>query len=272
MVCVVSYANFNFTKKINAEINHLFSQLDLKAANVVTDEMISDLPVPVQKWLINSGIIGKVNVQSVYLKQKALMKMKPEQDEWSEAVAEQHIITQAPAFVWTVNMRVISFIKVVGRDKFENGKGEMLIKILSLLPVVNIKDNEKINTAALQRYLGEIAWIPSEALSPNIAWEEIDEFSARATMTYKGTTGSGTFYFDKSGNFEKFSAMRYMGGEVDAQLKEWTIVAEESTVMNGVHIPVQMTATWKLDKGDWTWLKLELTEILYNMEKKGEVE
>ena len=143
----------------------------------------------------------------------------------------------------------------------------MLIKILSLVPVVNIKDNEKINTAALQRYLGEIAWFPTEALSPNIAWEKIDEFSARATMTYKGTTGSGTFYFDESGNFEKFTAMRYMGGEEDSQLKEWTIVAKESTVMNGINIPVNMTATWKLDNGDWTWLRLELTDISYNIEK-----
>ena len=42
-------------------------------------------------------------------------------------------------------MQMAPCIEVVGRDKFENGKDEMLIKILSLLPVVNIKDNEKIN-------------------------------------------------------------------------------------------------------------------------------
>jgi hypothetical protein len=159
------------------------------------------------------------------------------------------------------------FKVVVGRDKFENGKGEMLIKVLSLLPVVNIKGNAKINTAALQRYLGEIVWFPSEAVSPYITWETINDFSARATMTYKGITGSGTFFFDESGNFEKFTAMRYMGGEEDSQLKEWTIVARESTDMNGINIPVNMTATWKLENGDWTWLQLELTDISYNVGK-----
>jgi hypothetical protein len=176
-------------------------------------------------------------------------------------------MTRSPAFIWTVNMRMAPFLEVVGRDKFENGTGEMLIKILSLLPVVNIKDNEKINTAALQRYLGEIVWFPSGALSPYIVWEQIDDSSARATMRYKGTTGSGTFHFDESGNFEKFSAMRYMDGEEDAELREWTIAAQESAVMNGVHIPVQMTATWKLDSGDWNWLRLEITEISYNIEE-----
>jgi hypothetical protein len=229
--------------------------------------MISNLPVSVQKWLNSSGIIGREKIQSVYLTQKALMKMRPGQEEWLEAEAEQYIITQAPAFMWTVNIRVGPFTAVVGRDKFERGKGEMLIKVLSLLPVVNVKDNDKINEAALQRYLGEIAWFPTEALSPHIAWEKIDDLSARATMTYEGTTGSGTFYFDESGKFEKFTAMRYMGGEEDSQLKEWAIVARESADMNGINIPVNMTATWKLDNGDWTWLQLELADISYNVGK-----
>jgi len=267
LTCVVACASFSLTKTIDTEVKDLLTQSGLKPAQVITSEMVSNMPFPVQKWLNSSGIIGKENIQSVYLRQKALMKMKPEQDEWSEAEAEQYITTQAPAFIWTVNMRMGPFTVVVGRDKFENGKGEMLIKILSLLPIVNIKGNEKINTAALQRYLGEIAWFPSEALSPNIAWENINDFSARATMTYKGTTGSGTFYFDESGNFEKFTAMRYMGGGEDSQLKEWTIVAKESTEMNGINIPVNMTVTWKLDNRDWTWLRLELTDISYNVEK-----
>jgi hypothetical protein len=267
LTCVVACAHFNFTQRTDEELSRMFSQKEMGPAYVVTEEMVSDLPDPVRKWLTNSGIVGKKNIQSVHLRQKALIKMNPDRNDWSVAEAEQYFITHAPTFIWTVNMRMAPFIKVAGRDKFENGRGEMLIKILSLLPVVNVKDNEKINTAALQRYLGEIVWFPSGALSPYIAWEKIDDFSAKATMSYRGTTGSGTFHFNESGNFEKFSAMRYMDGEEDAQLKEWIIVAQESAVMNGVHIPVHMTATWKLDGGDWNWLRLEITEIYYNFEQ-----
>jgi hypothetical protein len=159
---------------------------------------------------------------------------------------------------------MLPFVNVAGRDKFIEGKGEMLIKIFSLFPVVNSRDNEKIHTGTIQRYLGEIVWFPSAAVSPYITWEAIDDFSAKAFMTYKGTTGRGIFYFNEKGDFIKYSAQRYMGSEEDAKRKEWIITVRESTVMNGIKIPVKMDATWKLESGDWTWLKLEITDIDYN--------
>lgn len=38
----------------------------------------------------------------------------------------------------------------------------------------------------------------------------------------------------------------------------------EHVVMNGVKIHVKVTATWKLDEGDWAWLKLQIKDIKYN--------
>jgi hypothetical protein len=161
-------------------------------------------------------------------------------------------------------MQMMPFIDVSGRDKFIEGKGEMLIKILSLIPIVNIGDNEKINTGAIQRYLGEIVWFPAGALSPYITWEKIDDLSARATISYKGIKGSGVFYFNEEGDFIKFSAQRYMGGDDDAVLREWIITANESRILNGIKIPVKCEATWKLESGNWTWLKLEISDLEYN--------
>jgi hypothetical protein len=140
----------------------------------------------------------------------------------------------------------------------------MLIKVLSLLPVVDQKENEKINISTLQRYLAEIVWFPSTALNPSVSWEEINDFSAKATMNYNGTMGSGVFYFDEDGNFTKFSAMRYMSGEENAELREWIVEVKESKVMEGIKIPVKIHAIWNLDEGEWNWLQLELTYIKYD--------
>ncbi len=83
-------------------------------------------------------------------------------------------------------------------------------------------------------------------------------------MTYKGTTGSALFYFNDKGDFVKFSAMRYMGTEDNAQLKEWIITFHEYSVYGGIKIPVKGEATWKLDNGDFTWYKLEVYDVEYN--------
>jgi hypothetical protein len=264
LVSIVAFAAFNFDRNISQEIDNMFSQNIFKDQNTITAEMITHLPTPVQNWITNSGLIGKERIYAVRLKQKALMKMKPEQEKWTDANAEQYFTVDKPAFIWKVEMQMMPFMDIVGRDRFFEGKGEMFIKVFSLIPVVNSRDNEKINSGTIQRYLGEIVWFPSAALIPYITWQKIDDFSAKASITYNGTTGSGVFYFDEDGNFTKYIAQRYMGTDDDALLKEWIITVNENKIINGIKIPVKMEATWKLEGGDWTWLKIEITDIEYN--------
>jgi hypothetical protein len=263
VLIIVVYSTFNFGKIVNAETSRLIKNSDNSTSTVVVDSMIIELPNVVRKWLLNSGIMGKDQINSVYLEQDLQMLMKPNQKEWNKAKAQQYFTTDPPAFNWSVNLKMNSFLEVVGRDKFEDGKGEMIIKLLSLIPVANSKQNEKINQATLQRYLAEIVWFPSAALSPYITWKSIDEFSAKATMEYNGTKGSGTFYFDKDGNFEKFKAMRYQDSNAIDPI-EWTVIATKIEERNGINIPVACEASWKLESGNWTWLKLKINHITYN--------
>lgn len=264
VVAIVALAQLGFERKVSAEIDALFSQMEGMARTPVTNEMVERLPAPVRKWLNKANVIGEEKIYTVRLKQKAQMKLKPEQDTWTEGNAEQYFTIDLPAFIWRVRMKMMPLVSISGRDKFVEGQGEMLIKILSLFPVADVSGNEKINSGALQRYLAEIVWFPSAALSPYITWREIDDYSAKATMTYKGTSGSGVFHFDKDGHFVRFSTWRYMGGDEEAVLKEWIVTVNESRIINSVYIPVKMAATWKLESGDWTWLKLEITDIEYN--------
>lgn len=55
--------------------------------------------------------------------------------------------------------------------------------------------------------------------------------------------------------------MRYMGTEEDYQLKEWIITLNEYAVYGGIKIPVKGEATWKLDKGSFTWYELEVYDV-----------
>ncbi|SMO91901.1 hypothetical protein SAMN06265379_11530 [Saccharicrinis carchari] len=264
LVAAFSLSQVVFNQKISNEISQLIGQSGGFETPKVTTEQLAGLPSPVAKWLKVSGVVGKEKIHSVWLSQKAKMKMKPGQENWNSATAEQYITVQKPAFVWKVKLNMSPFIKITGRDKFVDGKGEMQIKIFSLVNIVNEK-GVKMDEGTLQRYLGEIVWFPSAALSPFITWEEIDSRWAKATMDYKGTKGSGTFHFNEKGDFIQYSTLRYKGNEPDALRCEWVIDVKEHAVINGVGIPVKMTATWKLDEGDWTWLKLQIEDIKYNL-------
>jgi hypothetical protein len=266
LATIIGYSSFNFNHKIKEERIRLLENSQIKTQEIVTEKALLTLPPIVQKWLMNSGVIGKKLISNVHLTQELQLKMKPEQTSWNQGTAEQYFTIEPPAFNWSINTKMNSILSVVGRDKFEDGKGEMIIKLLSIIPVANAKNDEKINQATLQRYLAEIVWFPSASLSKAITWECIDDFSARAIMDYRGTKGSGEFHFDKEGNFEKFVAMRYRDSN-DTEPAKWTVTATKTENRNGIKIPVECEASWELEGGKWTWLKLKITDIEYNVKE-----
>jgi len=263
-VALVSLSSCSINKMIARETEEILDAAKISDPVIITKTDIQELPAPVQQWMRSTGIIGKPAINNARVCQKALMKMKPEQQDWQTAEAEQYTTMSPPAFVWTVNMKMAPLIKIRGRDKFVAGKGEMLIKLISLINVVNEKGS-RMDESTIQRFLGELVWFPSVALSPYISWEAIDDTSAKATMTYKETTGSGTFYFNENGDFVKFVALRFMGNKPDAKRYPWVLTVEDYAVFEDINVPSKMKATWKLDKGDWTWLDLEITSIEYNI-------
>ncbi|NMC42135.1 MAG: hypothetical protein GYA43_13355 [Bacteroidales bacterium] len=264
LVSLVSFGRFSFQNLTRHETEAMISQCSrISEGKIITESDISRLPEPVRRWLNNSGVTGKPFISVAKSIQKAEMKMKPGQKEWMQASAVQYSFVDVPSFIWIADVRMNSLLRFSGRDRFADGKGEMLIKLNSLITVVH-EQGEKLNEGALQRYLGEMIWFPSLALSEYITWQQVDDRTASATMSYKGTTGSGTFIFDDNGDFVKFSALRYMGNKPDSKRYEWVIMVEGYKTFEGIKVPSKMTATWKLEEGDWTWLKLEIADIRYN--------
>jgi hypothetical protein len=261
---IFSFAAWNFNGQIEKELDSLLSQTTVADSKVITAEMLAPLPVPVQKWLTNSGVVGKKPIQTAYFEQKTKMKLKPDQTQWYPADVKQYITIDRPGFLWKVNMKMFSSINVAGRDKFQDGQGAMTIKIGSLIPVVNMSNDDNTDQSTMQRYLMELVWYPSAVLSPYITWEKVDENSAKATMTYKGVSGSATFYFDESGNVEKVSAFRYRDSGENAERKECIGEAKEFGVIGGIKIPTKVDITWVLDDGLFTWYRTEILSGKYN--------
>jgi hypothetical protein len=260
---IVGYYSLNFRQMVKSERMSMLSLSQGAAPASVTQQTIAHLPVVVKNWLLASGVEGKQVTNNVYIEQKALMVLKPEQTDWHKASADQLFTLNPPSFNWSVQMAMGPGIKIAGRDRFYAGRGEMLIKLMSAIPVVRASNSPKIDQATLQRYLAEIVWFPWAALSPYINWTAIDANSALATMEFEGVKASGTFYFDQHGQFEKFTAMRYKDA-ADNDPSLWIVTANRTEVLNGIRVPVELTARWQLEDVDWTWLKLKITAIHYD--------
>lgn len=261
LVAVPALSEWQFNRNCKKEVVQLLSQPTNAGAAIITNEQIRHLPSIVQKWLSTSGIVGTTAIKQVYLQQHGQMKNTAEA-KWIPFDAEQYFTTDPSSFLWKTKIQPSPFLFITGRDKYEQGKGNMLIKAYGLFSIANNK-GAQTDQGALLRYLAEICWFPSAAINKNIVWEPIDDKSAKATMTYGAVTATGFFYFHENGDLEKFEADRYYINNNHSSLERWQVSCIDHKTMSGIRIPVKNTVTWKLKDGDFTWLRFEITNIQF---------
>lgn len=182
---------------------------------------------------------------------------------WMPVEAEQYFTIDEPGFIWKAKIKAAPLFHIVGRDKYYEGKGNMLIKILSLITVADARGKE-MDQGTLLRYLVETVWFPTAALSSYIKWEEIDSNSAKAAMSYRGVTASGVFMFNENGEVINFVAERYMALNGRYVMETWSTPMKDYKEFDGIRIPTKGEIIWKLKTGDFNWFQFEITEIEYN--------
>jgi hypothetical protein len=114
--------------------------------------------------------------------------------------------------------------------------------------------------------MAESIWFPSSALNDYFTWDQISKNQARCTMSYAGVTATGIFAFAENGDILSFEAKRFMDRKDGLTLETWFVKTEENGYreFNGVRIPAVSSVTWKLKEGDFTWAKMEITELKFN--------
>lgn len=136
-VSISSFGYYSFQKIIQQETTQLLNKNLGKENRTLNENDLKNLPEPVSNWLRKSGVVGKPFISYGKVTQLAVMQMKPEQDNWLTAKAIQYTTIDTPSFIWSVDVKMNSLLNFQGRDKFEEGKGEMLIKLNSLFTIVN---------------------------------------------------------------------------------------------------------------------------------------
>lgn len=263
IMTIVGYGTWSFNNMVSRELPSLLPGSQV-SAETVTEEKLSALPPVVEKWMRRSNVVGKSLIQTVFLKQTGQMRTSPE-GSWMPFSAEQFFRVDKPGFLWKVDVNANPFMFMAGRDKYENGSGHMMIKVMSLVPVVDVKGKE-IDQGTMLRFLAEATWFPTFALSSYIKWEQLNSLSARATMNYRGVEASGIYKFNSEGDLTGFEAMRYYYRNEGSTLEKWVITIDPDGYkeFQGIRVAAKSSVTWKLKEGDYKWLNVEVTEMEYN--------
>ena len=230
--------------------------------HLVTEEMLADLPAPMQRYLDYTGVVGKPWINTVHLKQTGRFRQGLERP-WMPMVAEQSYTTNPPGFVWNASFKVAGLLLLRARDRYEGGHGHMFGKLAGLFTVFDVR-GEELDQGSMVRYLSEMIWFPSAFLGENISWESVDEHTAQVTLTDQGKSVSGKMHFDEAGKLTNFTAERYREMEGDFSLDPWSTPITGYGILEGLNLPVGGQAAWNLPVGDFVYIDLQITELQYN--------
>jgi hypothetical protein len=220
----------------------------------------------VQRYLRYAGVLGKPLARTVYVEQRGKMRSSA-QAAWQPFDARQYISVQPPGFVWDATMRILGLPAVRIRDRYLDGRGDMLGKLCALVPVVHGAGAE-MDQGTMLRYLSEMQWFPSAFLGENVTFAPLDDRSARVTLTDGGRSVTGTMCFDDVGRLTNFVALRYYAVDGEYALRTWATPVVEYGEFGGLKLPTRTMVTWKLPEGDLEWLDLTVTKVQCDIPRK----
>jgi hypothetical protein len=176
--------------------------------------------------------------------------------------AVQYYSVDPPAFLWHGKVKMLPFLSLHGRDRFEDGHGHMLIKVLAF--TLGDARGPELDQGALLRYFNEMMWFPTAFLSPTIEWEPAGANSAKGTIRVGDLSASAMLHFTETGQFANFVAERYMDTGDGFALETWSTPAQEYAEMNGLSLPVSGTGMWHLSSGDFSYIRVRIAELEYD--------
>jgi hypothetical protein len=134
---------------------------------------------------------------------------------------------------------------------------------MSALKVAGAKDDVKLNSGALLRYLAESPWYPTALLPENgVKWTPLDDRRARATLTDSGITVSVEFTFGDTGEIVKmYTTERYALFDGEYRQIPWEGRFSDYAEKDGMLIPLRGEIGWQLPEGFWLFWKGKIEEI-----------
>jgi len=205
---------------------------------VITEKDIESLPPVVRQYLAYSGVVGKVPVQRVRMRQKGRMKTSLAA-EWRNFTAEEYYTVNPKSFVWLGTFPIVWPISIQAIDRFSDSHGSLTVRLSPFCTIADSSGN-KFDVSEFIRFFNEMTWFPSSLLDPRITWEDLGSSQAKATLHDQGQEASAILSFGPKGELLSWvTDDRY--AQIDGKLikARWTTAMELGDVIEvaGYRIP-----------------------------------
>jgi len=234
---------------------------------VIMEEDLAGLPAPVQRYLRRCNYIGQPKMWNGRIEWKEANIKRSQDGGWTPLECVQYNFVPEPARIVYLNAAMWGIIPFDGRDKYQDGAGNMLIRVMNMIEVENASGKE-MDQSSLVTVLAEAPMIPSIMLQPYIQWTSVDSLTADATLSRNGISVTGRFFFNEKGEYIRFETKdRFHSSGGVHNNYPWRVEVSDYKDFGGFFQPAVITATWITDKGEYQYWKGEIGAMTYNVIK-----
>lgn len=261
----LSDGNHSVMKRIfNKEVDKAFRKQKPQDINVLKESDILHLPVIVQKYLINSGVVGREKLWNAKITMLGKMRGK-ENDPWMKIKSVQYNFFDPYSRFFYIKAYKMG-IPATGLHVYKDESATMRIKLAGFITIADAKGPEMDQGETVTVLNDMFFMAPAALVTKNIKWEIIDPYTVKAIFTNGGQKVSALVYFDENGlikNFISNDRFETIDGK-EYRNYPWSTPVDEYKEMNGCKVPSVAKAIYHHPEGEFCYAEFIIESIEYN--------
>ncbi|WP_062619491.1 DUF6544 family protein [Aequorivita aquimaris] len=260
IVALLAMAGWNFEREFKKDVSQSFKNVSI-SEEIISEADVAQLPIPVQNYLKYVGAIGKPKIKTA----RAIFKgeMREKGKDWFGFTSEQYNFFADPTRLFFMKAN-FKGLPTQGYHRYKEGKASMLIKLLSVFPVVDISEPEMFKTETVTFFNDMCLFAPAALIDKRINWQTLEDNSVKAVFHNGEVSVSAILKFDESGRMINFISEDRVDVNSNQNVPFSTPVTEYGTV-NGYKLPLAADAVWHFPEGDFVYGKFYLQDVQYNL-------
>lgn len=236
----------------------------------LTEADLAGLPVPVQRYLRLSGAVGQPRVENFRVRFHGRIRSGPTA-RWLPFTGEQHNFFDPPARLFLMDATMFG-IPFQAFHRLVDGAATMQVRVATIKTVVDAKGPvmDQSETVTLLNDMAIMA--PGALISPQIAWEAVDDTTVRAAFTHGAWTIHTTLCFNEAGELVDFHSDDRAASSPDGRdftRMRWSTPVHSYRAFGAHRLASYGEGHWHAAAGEYAYLEFAVDRVDYNVSRES---
>lgn len=233
-------------------------------APLLQEADLAHLPPPVQRFIRGSGALGRPRVQNFRADMDAEMYRRPG-DAPMIPTSTQHNFTGSPTRIFFMKSRMFG-LPVQVLHVHAGLAASFQVRVASLVDMVDEKGDALARTESVTLLNDMCFFAPGSLVDARLAWEPIDERTARVTFSNGPWRVAATLFFNERDELVDFTSDDRPSIQDGKQIQaRWSTPIEGYRLIDGRRLPTRGAAVYRYPEGDFTYGRFRLKAIAYDV-------